>query len=239
MSAELPMPKGMGEIGGAAKPSVDEAGSAAQSPANSDATSSEPMSGATQLKSRAGSAEQPALLTTHEIKLDNLRAIFANRDKETHVQKLLSDVAALRAWQAVRNTDYHITKCGTKALEQPQNLIAQFAIGLRHLELEEEQEQGAGDAAVLQNLEAYKQRARRVTLRLAMAANRATWASCCRMALFIRTLAHVRKTYFPEISTSAGWHIFATHASASCATKMTSSSKFPTSYAREQPICPH
>ena len=159
----------------------------------------------------------------------------------------LPDNAALRQatrsmlamWQAAHNTDYYITKYGTKALEQLQNLIAQFALGLRRLELEEEQEQGAGDAAVLQNLEAYKQRARRVTLRLAMAANRATWASCCRMALFIRTLAHVRKTYFPEISTSAGWHIFATHASASCATKMTSSSKFPTSYAREQPICPH
>ena len=104
----------------------------------------------------------------------------------------------LAMWQAAHNTDYYITKYGTKALEQLQNLIAQFAVGLRRLELEEQQERDAGDAAVLANPEEYKRRARRVTLRLAMAANRATWASCCEMALFIRTKAHVRKTYFPR-----------------------------------------
>ena len=100
----------------------------------------------------------------------------------------------LAMWQAAHNTDYYITKYGTKALEQLQNLIAQFALGLRRLELEEAQE----DEAALHNPQDYKRRARRVTLRLAMAANRATWASCCEMALFIRTRAHVRKTYFPR-----------------------------------------
>ena len=33
---------------------------------------------------------------------------------------------------------------------------------------------------------------------MAMAANRSTWVSCCEMALFIRTGAHARKTYFPR-----------------------------------------
>ena len=93
----------------------------------------------------------------------------------------------LAMWQAAHNTDYYITKYGTKALEQLQNLIGQFALGLRRLEQEEELEQGVGDAAGLQDPLSYKQRARRVTLRLAMAANRATWTSCCEMALYIRT----------------------------------------------------
>ena len=105
----------------------------------------------------------------------------------------------LAMWQAAHNTDYYITKYGTKALEQLQNLIGQFALGLRRLELQEEQENDARTTgtAALQNQQTYKQRARRVTLRMAMAANRATWCSCCEMALFIRTGAHVRKTYFP------------------------------------------
>ena len=106
----------------------------------------------------------------------------------------------LAMWQAAHNTDYYITKYGTKALEQLQNLIGQFALGLRRLELQEEQENDARTTgtAALQNQQTYKQRARRVTLRMAMAANRATWCSCCEMALFIRTGAHVRKTYFPR-----------------------------------------
>ena len=83
----------------------------------------------------------------------------------------------LAMWQAAHNTDYYITKYGTKALDQLQNLIAQFALGLRRLELEEQQERDAGDAVVLANPDEYKRRARIVTLRLAMAANRAAWAS--------------------------------------------------------------
>ena len=52
---------------------------------------------------------------------------------------------------------FYITKYGKKAPEQLQNLIAQFALGLRRLELEEEQERGEGDAAVAPNPQAYKQ----------------------------------------------------------------------------------
>ena len=76
--------------------------------------------------------------------------------------------------------------------------MAQFALGLRRLELEEQQEREAGDERGVASQEDYKRRARRVTLRLAMAVNRSTWVSCCEMALFIRTKAHVRKTYFPR-----------------------------------------
>ena len=82
-------------------------------------------------------------------------------------------------------------------MEQLQNLIAQFALGLRRLELEEQTDQGAREAE-LRNPMTYEQRARRVTLRLTMAANRATWVSCCEIAIFIRTGAHVRQTYFPR-----------------------------------------
>ena len=112
----------------------------------------------------------------------------------------------LAMWQAAHNTDFYITKYGTKALEQVQNLIGQFALGLRRLELQEEQEREAarvaepalaGSPRPLGEM-SYKQRARRVTLRMAMAANRSTWVSCCEMALFIRAGAHARKTYFPR-----------------------------------------
>ena len=124
--------------------------------------------------------------------------------------KLVMPCAALRnsmlaMWQAARNTDYYITKYVTKALEQLQNLIGQFARGLRRLELEEQQERDAGDAAVIANQQDYKRRARRINLALAMAANRATWASCCEIALFI-----ARHTS-PEISTSAGYHTCPKH----------------------------
>ena len=104
----------------------------------------------------------------------------------------------LAMWQAAHNTDYYITKYGTKALEQLQNLVAQFAIGLRRLELDEQQEREAAEGTTSVRHQDYKTRARRVTLRLAHAYCRATWVSCCEMALYIQTLAHVRKTYYPR-----------------------------------------
>ena len=94
----------------------------------------------------------------------------------------------LAMWQAAHNTDYYITKYGTKALEQLQHLMGQFALGLRRLELEEKDDEQITPA----------QKARQITLRLANAANRSTWASCCEMALFVRTKAHARRTYYPR-----------------------------------------
>ena len=104
----------------------------------------------------------------------------------------------LAMWQAAHNTDYYITKYGTEALEQLQHLMAQFALGLRRLELEEQQEREAGAESVFAHQEDYKRRARIIILRVAMAAQRSTWASCCEMALFIRTKAHVLRTDFPR-----------------------------------------
>ena len=130
---------------------------------------------------------------------DRAEAFYGIRLQLPHDHAMRAAAHSMLAmWQAAHNTDYYITKYGTKALEQLQNLIGQFALGLRRLEVEEQQERDAGDAAVLAQQQDYKRRARRITLRLAMAANRATWASCCEMALFIRTKAHVRKTYFPR-----------------------------------------
>ncbi|MCS5671000.1 MAG: hypothetical protein NZ577_03990 [Vicinamibacterales bacterium] len=150
------------------------------------------------------SAEKPddgrsASSTKKTLTYDKAEAFYAIRLRLPHDCAMREAVHSMLAmWQAAHNTDYYITKYGTKALEQLQNLIGQFALGLRRLELEEQQERDAGDAAVLAQHQDYKRRARRITLRLAMAANRATWASCCEMALFIRTKAHVRKTYFPR-----------------------------------------
>ena len=53
---------------------------------------------------------------------------------------------------AANNTDRYITKCNTTSNEQLQNLIGQFAIGLRPPEQDEEREQSTAAAAVLQNL---------------------------------------------------------------------------------------
>ena len=61
-------------------------------------------------------------------------------------------------WQAAHNTDYYITKYGTKALEQLQHLIGQFALGLRRLEVQEQQEIEQQRLSVEPN--DYKQRAR-------------------------------------------------------------------------------
>ena len=134
--------------------------------------------------------ETPVNVTTGKrtLSYDKAEAFYAIRMQLPDSQALRQAAHSMLAmWQAAHATDYYITKYGTKALEQLQNLIAQFALGLRRLEQDEEREQSTCDPSVLENPTSYKQRARRVTLRLAMAANRATWTSCCEMALFIRS----------------------------------------------------
>ena len=44
----------------------------------------------------------------------------------------------LAMWQATYNTDYYITRYNTKAAEQLQKLIGRFALGLRRLEIEDQ-----------------------------------------------------------------------------------------------------
>ena len=140
--------------------------------------------------------------------------------------------SGLAMWQAAHNTDYYITKYGTKPLEQLQNLIAQFALGLRRLELEEQQERDAEDAVVLKNPQAYKQRARRVTLRLAMAATRRRGLHAARWpCLFAQELMSERHI-IPETSTSAVWHSCAIHVYVSRTAKKISCLRLPTRLAK-------
>ena len=132
--------------------------------------------------------------------------------------QLPADVAMRRAaysmlamWQAAHNTDYYITKYGTKPLEQLQNLIAQFALGLRRLELEEQQERDAEDAVVVEtrkptskelveSLYAWPwQRTGRRGL------HAARWP--CLFAQELMSERHI----IPETSTSAVWHTCAIH----------------------------
>ena len=143
------------------------------------------------------SAGKPAAEQSKEkvLSYDRAEAFYGFRrhlQQNLHLRRAAYSMLAM--WQASHNTDYYITKYGTKALEKLQCLITQFALGLRRLEQDEEWEQSAIDEEVMKDLQSYHKRcARRVTLRLAMAANRSTWVSCCEMALFLRTGAHVRR----------------------------------------------
>ena len=67
-------------------------------------------------------------------------------------------------------------------MEQLQSLLTNIALGLRRLEAEEE----AAKAAAEQPADLPEERARRTTLKIANAANRSSWCSCCEMVLSIR-----------------------------------------------------
>ena len=102
--------------------------------------------------------------------------------------------ATVAMYVACQNCDYYITKYSCKSLEQLANLVTQYALGIRRLEDDELKEtQAAKDvpqdagADPLNAAEARKRRARRVTIRLAMAANRSTWVSATEYAVFILT----------------------------------------------------
>ena len=113
----------------------------------------------------------------------------------------LQDSGLLRAifqfliamFQAAFNCDFYITKYQAKPMQQLQNLLGHIRGGLERLEREEE-ELGIETNTRLTNVE----RARRVTLRAAMAANRSSWCSCCEVASFILAGEAVRKSYVPK-----------------------------------------
>ena len=98
--------------------------------------------------------------------------------------------AMVAMFQASHNCDYYITKYHAKPMEQLQSLLANIALGLRRLAAEDEVTESA---SVVQPPE----RARKVTLKIASAANRSSWCSCCEMATFIKTGALARKTHRP------------------------------------------
>ena len=88
--------------------------------------------------------------------------------------------AMVAMFQASHNCDYYITKYHAKPMEQLQSLLANIALGLRRLEAEDE---AAANVGAVQP----EERARKATLKIAAAANRSSWCSCCEMATFIKT----------------------------------------------------
>ena len=82
--------------------------------------------------------------------------------------------------------DFYITKYAAKPMEQLQNLVTQYALGIQRLEADEAKEAAAVSANDLQKDDP-KLRAKRVTLRLQFAADRASWVSATECALYIMT----------------------------------------------------
>ena len=110
--------------------------------------------------------------------------------------------AAIKAYKSVRRMamsvvaahvaaniiDYYITKYAAKPMEQLQNLVTQYALGLRRLELEEaEEEKAVGVAATGAQPVNDQARGRRVLLKLQYAANRSKWISSTECALYVHT----------------------------------------------------
>ena len=96
-------------------------------------------------------------------------------------------------FQAAHNCDFYIAKYRAKPMAQLQGLFTNIALGLWRLEAEEE----AAQAGAEQPANLPEERARKTTLKVASAANRSSWCSCCEMASFIKTGALVRRTHRP------------------------------------------
>ena len=106
--------------------------------------------------------------------------------EHTAVKRMALSMVALHV--AANIVDYYITKYVAKPMEQLQNLITQYALGLRRLEDEEAADRRLEDeeAADQQTSKTDpKVRAKRVMLRLQMAANRSSWISSTEAALFV------------------------------------------------------
>ena len=105
----------------------------------------------------------------------------------TAVRRMAMSVVALHV--AARVVDFYITKYAAKPMEQLQNLVTQYALGLRRFEADEieEAKQLTGEEQQRSHKEEVKRRAKRVTLRLQHAANRCKWISSTECALFVQT----------------------------------------------------
>ena len=108
------------------------------------------------------------------------------------VQHMAMTVVALHV--AAKIVDYYITKYAAKPMEQLQNLVTQYALGLRRLELEEaeaDKKLKAAEASEGMKLVApasdWKARGRRVLLRLQYSANRSKWISSTEAASYVHT----------------------------------------------------
>ena len=111
-------------------------------------------------------------------------------------------------FQAAHNTDYYITKYQGKPMEHLSGLLQNMTIGLRRLEFEEEQEASVSTAV---DAEAAQRalRAKKAVLRIASAANRSSWCSCCELSSFVLTGGHCRKTHRPiQVFLSRAMYLF-------------------------------
>ena len=136
-----------------------------------------------------GFAEYGALKDAFRCSDEQLKACFRSLKAmiEAHaaVKHMAMSVVALHV--VARVVDYYITKYAAKPMEQLQNLVTQYALGLRRLELEDESEAGNGEHLAKQEKERVKARSRRVLLRLQHAANRSKWISSTECALYVHT----------------------------------------------------
>ena len=106
------------------------------------------------------------------------------------VRRMAMSVVALHVVANV--VDYYITKYSAKPMEQLQNLITQYALGLRRLEVESEQ-QGfhvSNPGAIQPHADPHasiKARSRKILLNLQHSANRSKWISSTECALYVHT----------------------------------------------------
>ena len=125
------------------------------------------------------------------------RAMKAAIQQYKCVHRMAVTVVALHVSSKI--IDYYITKYAAKPMEQLQNLVTQYALGLRRLELEEESakedgeckcggdEHPATSAKRKLSIDEIRKRARAVLFRLQHAANRAKWISSTEAALYVHT----------------------------------------------------
>ena len=138
-----------------------------------------------------GSAEQPAVLQVNPKDAVAMYGVRMQMPDAPMLRRTFHTTVAM--FQAAFNCDYYITKYHCKPMAQLQNLFTNIALGLRRLEAEEE----AAELDAEKPVNAAAERARKTTLKIASAANRSSWCSCCEMATFIKTGALVRKTHRP------------------------------------------
>ena len=139
------------------------------------------------------SAAQPAVL---QVNPKDALAMYGVRRKMPSSPLLRRCFHSLVAmFQAAHNCDFYITKYQAKPMQQLQSLLTNIASALRRLEQEEELAQASRPPEAGPKEPA--ERARQTTLKIANAANRSSWCSCCEMATFIKTGALARKTHRP------------------------------------------
>ena len=133
------------------------------------------------------------------------RSMKAAIKAHSEIRRMAMTIVALHVQGNI--VDYYITKYSAKPMEQLQNLVTQYALGLRRLEAEEaaeaeeekqrkNEEECANDSADkdLSKSKGFggkagstRARARRVLLRLQYSANRSKWISSTEAAIYVHT----------------------------------------------------